>query len=240
MKKLLGIWILALALIAPAACKELEKTVEKKVKDQMAQEQAKEKPAEPTSQPGSGEQPAAQPGGATVPFLAAAATGTEYHLAAGANSFTVKRVSENKWTLSEGGKTFAIVLGGAEHQLFAGDKQVATAKLKEDKLKVEGDVAFQLKFKADKIKLTLAEGGPEWDLKYKEDKVKVVKGETELGKVKFYPDKGKLKVKDAGEQELAVSRDIGGLTAAPAPLLIPELSPEQRDLIMLTLFAMNK
>jgi hypothetical protein len=239
MKKLLGIWILALALIAPAACKELEKTVEKKVKDQMAQEQAKEKSAEPTNQPAGGE-PTAQPGGVAVPMLGAAAVGAEYHLTAGANSFTVKRESENKWTLAEGGKTYAIVLGAAEHQLFAGGKQVATAKLKEDKLKVAGDVTFQLKFKADKIKLSLSEGGPEWDLKYKEDKVKVVKGETELGKVKYYPDKGKLKVKDAGEQELAVSRDIGGLTAAPAPLLIPELSPEQRDLIMLTLFAMNK
>ena len=64
--------------------------------------------------------------------------------------------------------------------------------------------------------------------------------EDELGKVKYYPDKGKLKAKDMAGNERAASKDVGKLSGGLAPFIIKDLNQDQRNYLMLLIFAMGK
>lgn len=167
------------------------------------------------------------------------------------NAVQVKKEAEGKWTATESGQARSVTVDANYHvTLLEGGKTVAEGRLKEGKLALatpEKKFYLEVKFKEEKIKIAVTEGAPvTWDLKTKADeqsgelKIKLKYGETEKGKVKYDPAKRKLKVKDAGDQEVAVSREIGRLSAAPAVFLISDLSPEQRSFLLLLLIALNK
>ena len=178
-----------------------------------------------------------------------AAAGGDINIVFNGATLTVKH-SGSRWEMTDGGKTYAVEdTGNGTYKFFEGGNQIAAGAFKEaDKFKFkggDGKLYLKLKFKnedgADKIKVSLTDDELEpWSLKFKEDKVKVMKGETELGKVKFYPDEKKLKAKDASDKEVAQTKDIPRLSASLGALLISDLDAAHRDCLLLTLLAMGK
>ncbi|MBN1671682.1 MAG: hypothetical protein JXR37_11640 [Kiritimatiellae bacterium] len=163
---------------------------------------------------------------------------------AGGKTVSITRVSDKKWTATESGATLTVELGEKNSvTLLAGDTRIAEAEAKGGKIKLaepNGTFYLEIKFQADKTKVTVTDGEDPYEFKAKDDKIKVARGSSEYGKIKYYPDTGKLKVKDLIETEVAVSRDIKQLTAAPGVFAIPNLEAQKRTFIMLVLFAFGK
>ena len=97
-----------------------------------------------------------------------------------------------------------------------------------------------VKMKPGKIKIALSEGSEPFSLKFKENKVKVKRGDEVFGKVKFYPDTGKLKVKDKDNKPVARIKNAGKLRAAPGVFLIKDLDRDRRDFLLALLFGLGK
>ncbi len=130
---------------------------------------------------------------------------------------------------------FLLILG-AEGYLF---------KPKGDKYKLyhpDGSLLFKIKVKPGKVKVLRGEKDPApWAIKPKADglRYKVKKGEQKLGKVQYYPERQKLKVKDKSGAEQCVAR-YEGLALAPAVCLFSDLSEKQRLLLFTCLCLMEK
>lgn len=158
----------------------------------------------------------------------------------------IKHKSAEKWKAKTDSGSWSVKVkdGGAKYKLIKGDDAVvAEAKLKDGKLKFKdasGNLYFKVKIKDDKLKVYLEEEGVPWEIKFKEDKVKVVKEEAEHGKVKYYPDNGKLKAKDKDGNEVASMKEFGKLSGGLAPFLMSGLNREQQTYLALLVFAMGK
>ncbi len=104
---------------------------------------------------------------------------------------------------------YRLVMGGKEYKV----------KEKENGYKIydpSGKLIFKIKEKESKIKVLKSENDPApWALKLKDDHYKVLSGEREIGKIKFYNDKKKIKVKDAKGTEICEAT-ANRLFAAPA------------------------
>ncbi len=84
---------------------------------------------------------------------------------------------------------------------------IAEVKFKDaDGFKVrtsDGTLLWKIKIAADKIKISDNEENQNaFEIKKNADGAKIERGETKLGEVKFYPDKQKIKVKDAADREI--------------------------------------
>ncbi|MBF0497430.1 MAG: hypothetical protein HQK58_12780 [Deltaproteobacteria bacterium] len=123
-------------------------------------------------------------------------------------------------------------------------RAVANGKLRGSmaKLSAAGSSYGQLKLKADKIKIALADDGfYGWTLKYKTDKIKVLKNRKKVGKVVFYPNTGKLKAKDVKNQEVAVMAGSSRISGILAPFLMGnEVNMDRRVCLVLMLLALNR
>ncbi len=151
----------------------------------------------------------------------------------------------NTFSATEAGSTVSVTVAkDGTVTCKKGSTILATGKRGADKIELMGPSGrffMWVRFRADKTKLSFqVEEAEPYSFKVREDKIKVGKGETVLGKVKYYPDNGKVKVKDVNEAEVAVSRDLGRLSAAPGVLLLPGLARNQRDVALLLLFATGK
>lgn len=105
----------------------------------------------------------------------------------------------------------------------------------------DGSLVFKIKVKPGKVKILRGEKDPApWAIKPKDDglRYKVKKGEQKLGKVQYYPNRQKLKVKDKDGGEQCVAR-YDGLALAPAVCLFSELSEKQRLLLFTCLSLME-
>jgi hypothetical protein len=146
--------------------------------------------------------------------------------------------------VTDGQVTHALVLGdGGAYAFLRGDQTLAEGKRKDDKIALEagGKPYLVLKLKIDKVKVATTEDVEAgWEIKWKPGKAKLVKGETELAKCKHYPDTGKLKVKNAQEEEIVVSRDFKKLTIAPLALVVPGLDADRQRLLLLILLSLGK
>ena len=95
----------------------------------------------------------------------------------------------------------------------------------------QGQLLFKIKLKGDKIKvLRSEEDANPWEIKLKGDHYKIVRSGAEYGKVAFDRSKNKLTVKDRTGGKIAVASS-GGLTAAPAAVLITGLTEQERLLL---------
>ena len=98
---------------------------------------------------------------------------------------------------------------------------------------VETEQAVEETTASPEEKISQKEDDPSpWSLKKKsaENKYKVKKADMEIGKVKYYPEKEKIKVKDAGDNEIC-SMNAQRLYACPAICLFTEL--EEKDRLLL-------
>jgi hypothetical protein len=171
--------------------------------------------------------------------------GSRYKLeVTGGGVLRVAQVGDGHWEVADKGNVFSATSQGGQVSLQEGGKAFAQGKLKGDKLVLTGSSGeWVLKFKAEKTKFGRSQELTPLEFKIKEDKIKVVLEEQELGKVQFYPDTGKLKVKDHDAAEIAVLKGLGRLSAAPGVFLAEKqgfLSETDRNLLLVTLLALGK
>ena len=175
--------------------------------------------------------------------LAFAGTSVTISLDNGARSIEVHETSPGLWTCRIGDITWSVQRQGPNIAVRRDDTTVGTGTLEAGKLKVrakDGALLFALTVRDDKVKLVVQGSATPYEFKYKENKIKVVYRDEAVGKVKFYPESGKLKAKGPDDQVVAVSRDLGRLSASLGPFLVPGLDDATRVPVVLTLLALGK
>ncbi len=154
---------------------------------------------------------------------------------------TVKLKGET-WSAASPNLTLSVKQKGDKIKLTISSAEYV-AKLKEEKIKIynpDESLRLIIKKSSEKIKILQSEDDPNpWSLKLKDDgqSYKVSKGEQEIGKVKFYPDKSKIKTKDPDEREFC-SIKTDKLLPGAAVCLFNGLS-EEDQLILFTLLMME-
>jgi hypothetical protein len=142
-------------------------------------------------------------------------------------------IDGGKVTITLGGSTIEGEPKGQKRRYRKGTSLVAEVKADGDKVKLKDDAGkllWKIKLSADKIKISdNEENANAFEIKRKDDGFKVVRGETEIGKVKRYPEDGRIKVKGADESEKFAGKGGGG--AAWAVLLLDEVPEAERMVI---------
>jgi hypothetical protein len=121
---------------------------------------------------------------------------------------------------------------------------LAEVKADSDSFKVrapDGKLLWKVKFNDDKIKISNNEEmtSPFALKPGEQDRVKVLREETEIGKVKFYRDRGKVKVDKPDETTLFES-NTNAFSAFYGVLLMNEIPAMERYIIMAELLARGK
>jgi hypothetical protein len=121
---------------------------------------------------------------------------------------------------------------------------VAEVKSDADSFKVrspEGKLLWKVKLADDKIKISdNEEGNNAYVVESKSaGRTKVFQNTQEIGKVNFYPDRGKVKVKNATENELFES-NTSRHSAMYAILLMDRMAESERYIIMAELLARGR
>lgn len=141
--------------------------------------------------------------------------------------------AENRWKYKESAD-------GAEEKV-----QVAEVKLQPDSFKIVDEnekLLWKIRIKDGKIKVSDNEdGNNSCELKSKsadKSEIRDASG-AEIGNVKFYPDNGKLKVKDAANKEILVSKDLKA-SAAPGVIMLTHIPLKHRVVIISELLRMGQ
>lgn len=135
---------------------------------------------------------------------------------------------------------------GDNYSLFKNDKVYASGNYKSGKLKlysIDQELFLQVKIKEDKIKLTILNEENPWEFKYKGSKIKIMDSlGDEHGKIKFYPETQKTKLKDSSGNVIVESKGFSKLSAAMAGIVItPKAKSEDiKVFTTLILLVMNK
>lgn len=114
---------------------------------------------------------------------------------------------------------------------------VAKVKLKEDSIKLVDEqevLLYKVKIKDGKVKISDNEEMlNSFELKRKDANKIEIRDRTgaEIGNVKFYPDNGKLKVKDAGEKEILIIKNYKS-SFAPGVIMFKEIPVRMRCIII--------
>ncbi len=124
-----------------------------------------------------------------------------------------------------------------------GGPLIAEVKADNDAFKIrsaDGRLLWKVKLAADKIKISDNEENLNpYVLKLREDGWKVEESESPIGEVKFYADRGKIKVKDNGDAELFESN--GDRPSAMYGVMLMRRIPEtERSIIMAELVARGR
>ncbi|MBU1171361.1 MAG: hypothetical protein KKD44_17520 [Proteobacteria bacterium] len=152
--------------------------------------------------------------------------------------------SDGGWEYRQGGEIYGLEKDQAGVLVFnKGYQMIATGRFKGDKLDMAtgtGDGFLFVKVTADKIKFGASSTTMSWEFKIKPDKIKIVYGSMEYGKVKYYPDTGKIKAKDKSDKTVAEIKDSKGLTAAPGAFLVDDFSQDKAVFLCLLVLSLGK
>ena len=104
-----------------------------------------------------------------------------------------------------------------------------------------GQLLWKVKISGDKIKVSdNEENRNPFVLKVDDDRVKILRDEAnDIGRVKFYSDRGKVKVKDLQGNELFES-NTEQYSAAFGLLMMPEIEAAERYIVMAELLLRNR
>lgn len=136
----------------------------------------------------------------------------------------------SQWRAAASGADVDFRKNGLTYEILSGGKAYRT-KIDGEKVKVvgaSGNLILKLKMKSDKTKIYTTDADPTpWSVKPKEGRFKIKKGETDMGKVKFKPEKQQIEVRDSNEQIVCT---MSGNQSLPAPsvCLMDNLSLEQQ------------
>ena len=161
----------------------------------------------------------------------------------GKSEATISNPYGNLWEYSEQGNNWSVDSGDNGKVVFKkGYDTLAEGKFKGSKLEMKsiyGDLYLKLKITSEKIKVNWNKTDDTWVLKRKEDKIKAKLNDMDYGKIKFYTDTGKLKVKDRFDTVIAEIKSFDRLSFAPGAFLMTELSNDQKIFLTLLLFSKN-
>ncbi|HNW27474.1 MAG TPA: hypothetical protein PKN50_03260 [Spirochaetota bacterium] len=167
--------------------------------------------------------------------LAASAQPNDLSLKQGGRDFFSFKKTADGYRATSARLFLDVIKDKTGYRLIMGGKEYLV-KEKENAYKIygtTGSLIYKIKEKENKIKVMKSENDPApWLLKYKGGHYKVVSGDRDLGKVKFYGDKKKLKVKDRNDNEICQGT-ADRLYAAPSVVLFEGLKESD----MLILFA---
>lgn len=156
----------------------------------------------------------------------------------------ISRESDALWSCRQDGTRYVLEREDSGILLFKKESRIiARGMPKGDKLTLNtesGTVYASFKFKSDKIKCTPDGSSAEWEFKIKSGKIKVMYGGMEQGKIKFYPDTGKVKAKNRMGNTEAEFKGLSALSAAPGVYLITSADAEKRICLGLVLLMMGK
>lgn len=186
-----------------------------------------------------------------LPTTRAADTGTT-------EKFTVKSTDDKRVAAFHIGSGMKIEIGeGAGARVLRGTMRDNGKR----KYEVEGGpLIAEVKSDADAFKLRTADGKLLWKVKLADDKIKISDNEENanpyvikmreggakveendaaIGEVKFYPDRGKIKVKGADDAEL-FEGSSPRMSVMYAPLLMKRIPETERAIIMAELAARGR
>lgn len=149
------------------------------------------------------------------------------------NAFVMKARSNKP-----GSRKYKEVAGSEEKLLIAEVKtKGSTFKLVDENDKL----LWKVKVSGGKVKISDNEENKNpFVLKKDEDKVKVKdKAEKEIARVKYYPDNGKLKLKDAIGTELYISKEYNKLSGAIGVMALKDIPAKLRAVIASELVRMG-
>ena len=179
---------------------------------------------------------------ATVSATNAAPAKLKIEIDGGKSTLSVTQEGPSAWACTVDSVTFKVKVDGDNVLCHRDTSLVAQGSIRDGKIAISTpDDAFfaETKLKADKTKVRFSKDGATWEFKVKGDKLKVRTGDKKYGKVKFYPETGKTKAKDAQGRTVAACRGMGRPSAALGVFLIPDLTPPKRDFLVLLLLALD-
>ncbi len=141
--------------------------------------------------------------------------------------------AENRWKYKES-------VDGTEEKTL-----VAEVKLQSDSFKLVDEnekLLWKVRIKEGKVKVSDNEdGNNSWEIKTKSADKSEIRNQNgdEIGNVKFYANNGKLKVKDAANTEILVSKDLKA-SAAPGVILFTDIPLKHRVVIISELLRMGE
>ena len=163
-----------------------------------------------------------------------------------ANTYTIEYDGIKAKSTVKGIK-YSVSKSGGIFTLKKDNSSIAEGKLKSGKLKLKNNQKenyLYIKITDKKVKIKLLNEKSPWELKYKGDKIKI-KGSLgdDYGKIKYYSDNHKTKLKDLQNKVVAESKDFNRLSTAMSGIVITSKSSIAGDIkvfTMLTLIALDK
>lgn len=147
--------------------------------------------------------------------------------------------------LEYGGKVLRGETEDGEKRKYSieGGSQIAEVKTKDsDGFKVrspDGKLLWKVKIAADKIKISdIEENQNAYELVKRDDGAKIEQNENKMGEVKFYPDRQKIKVKDAADEEV-FHGNTDKYSVSYGVLLLDKMPEEMRYIIIAELLTRN-
>lgn len=133
--------------------------------------------------------------------------------------------------------------GDKRKYFYEAGSQIAEVKANDQegfKLRGEdGKLLWKIKISSDKIKISdNEENANPFEIVKKADGAKIEFNETKLGEVKFYKDRGKIKVKNASDREI-FDTNTDKYSIAYGTLLLEEIPEELRFIIFAELLDRN-
>lgn len=166
------------------------------------------------------------------------------------NSFIIKLADKGNasisnpydtlWKYTVNSNTWSISNSSQGDIVFKKDYDtLAEGKFKGDKLTIiasDDKLYLKIKITPDKIKVSQDNTLDVWELKQKKNKIKAKLNGTKHGSIKFYPETGKIKVKDRFNKVIAEIKAFERISYAPGAFLMKDLSNDQQIFVALFLF----
>jgi len=153
----------------------------------------------------------------------------------------ISRSEDSRWAYRSGTQVYELETDDAGTLVFKkGGRTLASGRFKGEKITLTAETGgcfLRLKIKPGKIKVFPDTSSAPWEFKVKPGKVKVVYDGVDFGKVKLYPDTGKLKAKDRTGNTVAEMRGLETLNAAPGAFLVESFSRDQS--VFMALFLLS-
>lgn len=146
------------------------------------------------------------------------------------------------WKFAQNGNSWSLENTDGSIMFKKGEEIVAKGRIEGEKLSMRTNsekTYMRLKIRSDKIKVNWDQTANEWEFKIKPDNIKIRLDGVEFGKIKYYKENNKLKVKDK-KDTVGEARNVGYLSAAPGALVIEDLPPDKRAFLMLFLLSCGK
>lgn len=163
--------------------------------------------------------------------------------APGGNTVVVSSPYTDFWEYADSGTIWTLEKKN-NHLVFKKNGSVsATGTFKGNKLKMNsssGKLFLTLKTSSEKLKFSFDETGNEWEFKQTSDKIKVRFDGIEYGKVKYYPDTGKIKAKNKNGATVSEVKHQSRISMFPGVFLVNTLPDDKSAFLVLLIISIAR